>query len=179
MPEVTITEALAEIKLLSKRIASKQESVMRYLARSENMRDPLEKEGGSAQYVKSELQSLDDLQENVVRIRRAIAAANAGNTITLGGETRSIADWLTWRREVAPIAQKTLVNMQNVIQQARNEATKRGGVLKDGTESTKPGDVVVNVSEKALSEMLDAHNIKAGTLDGQLSLKNATIRIAW
>lgn len=47
MPRLTITEALAELKTLDKRILAKQGSIPNYLVRDDRVRDPLAKDGGS------------------------------------------------------------------------------------------------------------------------------------
>lgn len=41
-----ITEALAELKTLNKRVEKKKEYVKAYLYRQEGLKDPLEKDGG-------------------------------------------------------------------------------------------------------------------------------------
>src|SRR5579863_1653454 len=66
MRQLTITEALAEIKTINKRLESKRESVRNYIARDVRVRDPLEKEGGSAEFIKRERQAIIDLEERIV-----------------------------------------------------------------------------------------------------------------
>jgi hypothetical protein len=126
----TITEGLADLKTLRKRIDKKRESLGPYLARAEAIRDPLEKQGGSASHIKAEIQAVADLEAQYLDIRRRIAAANDATQITVSGVTKSIAQWLIWRREIAPSYQQ-LEHIEEVL----------------------------------------------GTLDGQLSLKNATTEI--
>lgn len=53
---ITITEALAEIKTIGKRIDSKKQFVTSHLARQDGVKDPLEKDGGSAELLKRERQ---------------------------------------------------------------------------------------------------------------------------
>jgi len=43
------------------------------------------------------------------------------------------------------------------------------------TAETKPNDVVVNIDERALGSELESIEDILGQLDGQLSLKNATV----
>ena len=118
MPPITITEALAELKTIDKRIAKKREFVLGYLLRQEMFKDPLEKDGGSVSAIKREMQSIHDLEERKIVIRRAVQRANEQNTVTVARQTRSIADWLVWRREVAPIHQQFLANLRAKIEQA-------------------------------------------------------------
>ena len=48
---ITITEALAEIPTIEKRITKKQEFITNYLFRVSSTRDPHEKDGGSAELI--------------------------------------------------------------------------------------------------------------------------------
>src|SRR3954451_8770915 len=118
MAQITITEALAELKTIDKRIEKKREFVLTYLLRQEMFKDPLEKDGGSVSAIKRETQAIHDLEERKIVIRRAIQQANERNSIAVGKQARSIADWLVWRREVAPIQQQFLANIRVKIEQA-------------------------------------------------------------
>lgn len=177
MAKITITEALAELNTIDKRLEKKRAMVQGILARPENLRDPLEKSGGSVQTLAQERQSIHDLEERIVRIRAAIRAANAATTITVLGITRTIDDWLTWRRDVVPDYQQFLQQMRARLDLFRNDATRKGAGLKSEGDDTKAGDLIVHLDERALYE--EAENLEniLGTLDGQLSLKNATISI--
>lgn len=180
---MTITEALAEIKTIGKRIAKKREAVQAYLARQEMLKDPLAADGGSVEFIKRERQAITDLEERVVGLRRAIARANAETVVAVNGDKRSIADWLTWRREVAPGKQQFLGALRNRVEQIRREALSKGvnvvaaaSAVVSGGEA-KPTDVLVNVSEAELSQEIEAVETELGTLDGLLSLNNATTQI--
>jgi hypothetical protein len=177
MAQITITEALAELKTIDKRIAKKREFVLTYLLRQEMFKDPLEKDGGSVSAIKRETQSIHDLEERKIVIRRAIQQANERNTVTVNKQARSIADWLVWRREVAPVYQQFLANLRSKIEQARVEAARRGAGVSGSAEAAKPTDVIVNVNEQELAREIEALEDILGTLDGQLSLKNATLLI--
>ncbi len=180
MKETTITEALAELKVITKRIENKRQFVLQHLLIGQGMKDPLEKDGGSPQIIARELQSIHDLEEEQVRIRRAIAAANANNTITIAGEGRSIADWLTWRREISAGSIQFLREISKKIQGVRGEAARRGlanAVVP--TQNAKADDIVVNLSEAELGGEIERLDTTLGTLDGLLSLRNATIVVTY
>jgi hypothetical protein len=172
----TITEALAELKTIGKRLEKKEQFVLAYLMRPESVRDPLEKEGGTAQAIARELQSIRDLNERVLSVRRAIQLANNATTITVGRETRSISDWLVWRREVAPTRQRFLASVRQRIDAQRNSLKGNAAMVATNTDS-KPGDIVVNVSELELANDIENMENVLGYLDGQLSLRNATVLI--
>lgn len=178
MPQITITEALAELRTIDRRIQKKREFVTTYLLRQEMFKDPLEKDGGSVSAIRRELQSIHDLEERKILIRRAIQHANESTTVTVGKQTRSIADWLVWKRDVAPSLQTFLTQVRGKIEQARQEAARKGAGLSTSAESAKPNDVIVNVNEQELARDIEALEETLGALDGQLSLKNATVLIA-
>lgn len=176
--ESTITEALAELKVIAKRIEAKRVFVGNYLMRPEQLKDPLEKDGGSVTAIQRELQAIGDLEQNVVNIRRAIQLANEATLIVVSGKTRSIADWLVWRRDVAPGQQRFLEALRKGIEHQRAEALKRGQQMADPS-AAKAGDVIVNVNEQELLAQIEELDATLGTLDGQLSLKNATVTVQY
>ena len=177
---ITITEALAEIKTLNKRIEKKIAFISGYLIRQEGVKDPLEKQGGSIKVIEIERQSINDLMERIVFIRTAIAKANNSNEISIEGTKKTIAEWLVWRREVAPLQRVMLENITKNLNHYRNEAKKQGVAFISAQASTaesKPTDLVVSIDELALANELETFEKILGTLDGQLSLANATIQI--
>jgi hypothetical protein len=174
----TITEALAELKTIGKRIQKKREFIVQHIGRFEMNKDPLEKDGGSVAGVQREIQAATDLHERMVSIRRAIQQANTDNQITVEGETRSIADWLVWRREVAPEIKAFQSALRNGIGNIRSEAKKRDSrVVESSADARDAKDVIIHISESKLAEDIEHLELVLGTLDGQLSLKNATIVI--
>lgn len=184
MAKLTLTEALAELETIDKRIRKKREFVLLYLTRPEDRRDPLEKKdnGGSPTLIAQELQSIGDLQERKISLRRAIAAANATNNLSIEGITRAIADWITWRRDISAEESAALGNMRGTIERARKEAQApaRSGinygaqaVVGDG----KGTDIVVNYPETTLASKSEQLENILGQLNGKLSLANATILI--
>ena len=174
MSKITITEALAELKTISKRIKKKEEAISPYIYRQEMLRDPHEKDGGSAVFIEREMQAIEDLHERIVNIRRSIAKVNSETEVTVSGETRTIADWLVWRREILPSKQSLLAVLRQKIVSVREDAMRRG--LKVTTEETGVfSDIVVNINEKNLVFEIEHLEIIEGELDGLLSLKNATI----
>lgn len=178
MSSMTITEALAEIKTLQKRIAKKQEFVKGFLYRQDGVKDPLDKDGGSFQALKRERQAIADLQTNIVNIRVAILKANMETGITVGKQSRTIEEWLVWRRDVAPTVKQFLADMQGSFRSLRQTASKQGlQVVAPSGVPGQPQDFVVNINEQELAAESEDIETILGTLDGQLSLKNATVMI--
>lgn len=177
MRQITITEALAERKLVDKRIDKKRDFIGQYVLQPANIIDPFAKDGGSVVVLAKELQGVTDLESNKITIMRAIAASNAKNEITVDGETRSIADWLVWRRDVLPKRREFLQGIAQGIQRQRQQLLKQNVTVKMNGEDSKPSDVLVNISESKIAGELEHLETVDGTLDGLLSLKNATLLV--
>ena len=174
MEKITITEALAEIGTIEKRVQKKRQFVADYLYRQDALKDPLEKEGGTFAAIERATQSISDLEERKLTIRREVAKANASEVVSIDGRERTVADWLVWRREVAPQLGQFYGQLRNQINAVRNEATKAGYVTVAAGAEARPGDVVININEMQLVEDTEKLEEILGQLDGKLSLKNAT-----
>lgn len=175
MAQLTITEALAELKVLDKRITKKREFVASFLARQDMLKDPHEKDGGSAEVLKRELQGVADLETRIVAIRHAINDANLSTPIVVAGVSRPVGDWIIWKREVAPRRQAFLTEIANRLETLRKTAAQKNvGVVQAGSPTAAPSDIIVNINEKDLAREREDLDAALETLDGQLSLKNAT-----
>jgi len=171
---VTITEALASLKTITSRISTKEKFILAHLVRPEKLKDPL---GNSAAEVASARQSIADLEKQYLNLRIAIAAANASTMVKAGGQTRSIAEWLIWRRSIAPVINARHTRMLGRIETTRGQASRMGGTLIQPGEAGKPEDIVVSLDESSLAASVEQMDTILGELDGQLSLKNATVTI--
>jgi len=173
---LTITEALAEIKTIGKRIAKKQDFIGQYIHRQEKLKDPLANEaGGSRGAIERERQAISDLQRRVIDLRLAINQANVGNRLTVNNNERSIAEWIIWKREVAPIQQAYLGRLRQFVQSIRQQAASQKLTVKTTESDAQPDDVIMNIDEAALARDIEALEETLGILDGQLSQKNATV----
>lgn len=173
---LTITEALAEIKTVGKRLEHKKQAVLQNIGRDARVKDPLEREGGAVEYIKRERQAIADLEKRIVAIRTAIQKANLNTTATVNGTTLTVSEWLTWRREVSASSKQFLTQMNQTIVGTRNKIQAQGARVVSATSEAdaKPGDVVIHLDEKALLEDIEKTETILGELDGKLSLLNAT-----
>lgn len=177
---MTITEALAELKTIQKRVEKKRQYIGQYLGRQEGLRDPLEKDGGSPAVIARERQAISDLQTRHVAIRTGIQKINQVTPIVVAGVAKTIAEWLTWRKEIAPGAQTFVTSLRASVESNRKQALQKGFAVVSATVApTAPTDIIINVDEAALAAEAEQLEIILGTLDGQLSLKNATIDIGF
>jgi len=173
--DITITEALAEVPTIAKKVSKKQQFVQDFLSRPAAVRDPHEKDGGSAELIRRELQAIADNEQRLIAIRSGIAQSNAVTKITIGTTTRTVADWLTWRREIAPTQQMRLNGMANTLRTLRNKAQQQGVKVAENPEGFT--DYIININERDLADQIEALETTLGALDGQLSLRNATVFI--
>lgn len=173
-----ITEALADLKTIVKRIEKKREFVRMYVTRPEGLRDPLITDGGSSQVIEREIQAIKDLENRIIQIRTGIQLTNLKTELTVEGVTKSIAEWLTWRKEVSDGVVRFVSQVRQSILLARAQAQKNGAaVVPQGGTPTQLTDLLINVDEGGLAKEAERLETILGTLDGQLSLKNATIQV--
>jgi hypothetical protein len=183
MAQITITEALQEIKTINLRLEKKRNGIMPYVARDNRARDPFESSGGSAKHVKQERQSIADLEKRIVSIRSGIQASNLSSKLTIGNETQSVSDWLTWRREVSAGQLSFVSKLVGGIQSVRAQMQQKGGRVtaiasaEVNLSQDAPPEAIVSVDERELLAEQDHLQTVLGTLDGRLSLFNATTTI--
>jgi hypothetical protein len=178
MAELTITEALAEIKMIQKRVEKKIEQVRTYGLRQDCLRDPLEKDGGSRAVCRQELQAIRDLMERQILIRTKISQVNRDTLVAVDGLIRTVESWLIWKREVARKKADMLAGFLKGLEQAREEAKRKGwAVMQTGQIPERPTDVIVNLDERGLTLELEELEALMERLDGKLSLSNATAYI--
>lgn len=177
MTQITVTEALSEINLIKKKVTAKQEKIQGMLTRVEHLADPFASDGGSPQVIKNEYQALYDLQRRLMKIRAAISSANLENTITIGLATYTIHDWLIWKREVRAGHIGFVSAVNRLIKTHLDQQSRQPQVYKDEAGAVQLVKTSINIDyptwlkyEAEMTEMTEK-------LDGQLSLKNATILV--
>ncbi len=179
--KVSITEALAEAnngKLIDKKIASETQFVQQFIFRQEAVLDRLTKDGGEEKVVSAKMQSINDLFERKISILSSIKRANAENAITIHGTSRTIEEWLIIKQYVANPRMQYIRSLIQKIDEARNLAQRNGGQITDSKSAAQfSANVIVNVDETKLRDELTKLQETMDILDGQLSLKNATIKI--
>jgi hypothetical protein len=174
-----ITEAMSEIKLFVKKISSQREFILRNLTREEWRKDPFEKDRTTQEeQVKAAIQSIGDLERNIVAYRYAITKANIKERISLEGMDMTVAEWLIWRREVLPLRRQLLYNLVNQMASIGKDqtASKRSYSGKD-TEKSELMNYIVNISDKWLKEETEKLEAIEQRLDGQLSMINANVGV--
>lgn len=170
MTTVTITEALAEIKTIGKRLQQKQQFIAQNIGRPSVVLDGLSKDGGSEKLVSEAMQAHGDLVKRIEDIRVAIQAANQRNTLTIEGLSKSVAGWLAWRKECAPHQKAVLQSMSAQIKSGHDQMRGKG-------TAEAPISFITHFSEQEIARRLELIEKILGDLDGKLSLFNATCTV--
>ena len=177
MDKMTITEALSEINLIKKKAEKKTNAILANLTKPKHLPDQLESEGGSKQFLKQEIQALEDLYNRQIKIKGSIGKANITNNITINGKTQSIHDWLIWKRDIAQVQINFNTKVYTEVKKQIEQFQRQPQIYKDKDDKTQLLEIEPNVEYgeflKKTEELQDVFD----KLDGQLSLKNATIII--
>lgn len=175
MARYTITEGLAETKLIKTKIQTKKNFISSNAGRLEVIPDPFEKDGGSLKRNSEEFQALKDLRERLVRIRTAIQVANSSTELTIGERKMCITDWLNWKREVADEELAFINQAISSLNQIKTQNERAPQCQKDPTtgemRAIKP---VFHLDQAWLQRQLETVQNIVGELDGKLSMLNAT-----
>ena len=94
----------------------------------------------------------------------------------IGDDEMTIAEWLTWRREIQGEAARFMRNLQETLARVRQDPRNQGRAIRsDGEAGTN--DIIAHIDEAALAKSYDEYMETIGALDGRLSLANATTPI--
>lgn len=188
MAEMTITEGLAEIKTIGKRLEKKRAAVLANIARDSRLKDPLaDGEGATSEgFISQERQAIMDLERRVVAIRVAIQRKNLETSCTVGENTYTIQEWLDFRREVADGRKHFLNQMNAAITGIRAKAQSQGARVTgigNAAAVVAAGDkpvveILLHLNERELMKDQEGLEQVLGELDGKLSLLNATTVIS-
>lgn len=175
--KLTITEALSEVNLIKKKIEAKQTFIKSNMFSYNHLKDPYASEGGIAKKITSELQSLKDLQTRLEKIRAKISEANLHETLTVGETTKTVMEWLAWKREISA-SQTQFVNfMLSSIKSELDRYGKTPQVFKDDAGNNHLAEITPNIDIPAWQREQENLMTINEVLDGKLSLKNATMMI--
>lgn len=182
MEKLTITEGLAEITLIKKKLLAKQSKIKDMLTRVEHLPDVFEKEGGSQEVVGREMQGISDLVHRLIRIRAAISKANLLTLIVIADDqgdkiTMTIHDWLIWKREAARDFIGFVAGVNKSVRAHMENAGRQPQVYKDEAGNVQVAKIKINLDYPAWLALESSTTDRLQKLDGQLSLKNATVVI--
>lgn len=168
--KMTITEAMAELKLIDKKIQKKSDFILSNISSSDIVPDSLE--GKGKERIKSEFKSISDLNKEYINIKKAINIANSENNVTINNNTMTIQEWLNWK---AYVYEREISLLNNTISLLNKKTEPRA--YKDEDGNSKFEVITYNVDDEYISKEIETIMDSYERLDGQLSLKNATIVI--
>lgn len=175
--KITITEALSEINLITKKLDDKRNAILPALFIASHVIDPYT---DNKKYVAQEMQSLTDFQARLTKIRALIQKANLEHNITIGETTKSITEWLAWKKEVATKEIDFLKKVNQRLLDQSMQAQSRPSVYQvqeADKQITKIVEYKYALDLTTVTKRLEILNDIFENLDGQLSLKNATVTI--
>lgn len=179
---LTITEALAELRTIEKRLAKKRDFVKHNLHRPEQVADVFLDDGGMEAVVLREMQSIGDLEERAIRIRDAITASNQVTGLVVGEKSRTVHQWLVWKREIVShqISLRQAISSELVrAEQGIRDKVYRVQRGSDGPVEELPVRMVYALPRKRIMEELDEIETTLGQLDGKLTLSNSRTEITF
>lgn len=175
--QMTITEGLAEIKLINDKIAKKQTFVLDNLARYNHTPDPLAAKGGSTVALSAEVQSIADLETRLMKIRVAIMLANLTNFAECNGQNLSLYEWLVWKREVAKQRSRLYEYIYSKTKEKMDRHNMQPQWLKNEDGQNALVELLPSLPYMEYATAFSEVNETLNKLDGVLSLKNATVLI--
>lgn len=175
--KTTITEALAELKLIKKKVQQKQALLQGNILRAHHLKDPHESEGGTFERNKRELQSIMDLHKRYIAVKGSIFKANAETNLTIDDNTMSVNDWITWKREIANDEIKMFSTLHGALKRDLDNAAKSMQAYKDESGVAHLAQWIPNFDLGTLISEHEFRQTLLDKLDGKLSLINATVTI--
>jgi len=185
MSKLTVTEALAEIRTIKKRLPKLRESVGKFVVQIAQARDPhRDLDGGSAEYVRRERQRISDLERRYLELRLAIQRSNLSTEIGFltssgVGYSSSVAEALLWKNDLVEGQKTFLAGLAKIVEFGRTKAKSGGGrtVAADQADEAGDADVLVHLDEAELLEEIDRVEEILGLIDGKVTLLNSTTTI--
>lgn len=89
MVEISVAEAMVELKLIVKKIETRMANIKKYSSKAKMVEDEIEEQ---EKHVKELLQSAEDLIERYTTIKLAIQKSNLESTFEFQGKTYSVAE---------------------------------------------------------------------------------------
>jgi hypothetical protein len=175
--KITITEALAELNLIDKKITKKNQFITDNLYRYSHQTDIYKNDGGAKKLIEQEKQSIKDLENRKEKIRAGILKANMDNTIKIDKEKKTIYEWLVWKREIAANQINRLKDFYNSLNKANNDFKTSPKFYKNEEGENIISELIPHMDLNELQKEFEEKQEIYDKLDGLLSLKNATIVI--
>lgn len=128
---ITLTYALTELKLLSKRITKQLNTIKPVVVKKGNKFDAsIKSQEEYEKNVKAEWQSLNDLMARRRKIKTALVMANAVTKVEIAGETMTIAEAIE-RKNMLDMEETIIKEMRSKLVRAQRQADKHNEEVKE------------------------------------------------
>ncbi len=127
--EMTVTRALAELKLLDKRISDKTDDRVRFvaLARGQEAVPGFESRDAFQRQAAAAIQSTQDLIKRRAAIKSAIVLSNATTQVTIAGRSMSVAEAIEYKTSIRyerALLERMSSQLASVTESAEKENVK-------------------------------------------------------
>lgn len=161
-----IIEALKELPVLEKRIARNNEQIKEYAGLPSWETSPFGGAGLQTDKVQSLVQSNLDLIDRHSKLTLALAITNTQVKVDIGGEVKTITEWIAFRRKTYALMKSTFDSLDV------SAAIERAGRPK--VELTEGVKVERMFSEENKLKSLERIRAIRDLVDGTLEVVNAT-----
>jgi len=157
----TIQEGLEDTETFLRELDERRKFILDHVVHEAYQQDPLEDRGGSKSAIREALEAIDRLSEMILVTRVAINKARANTDVTVSKTTKTVEEWLIWRKELSIGALSFVEYLAEKVRNAREWGD----------------DFLVNLDEEELAQMEKDLLETLGELDGKLSVIYATTDI--
>ena len=111
MVEMSVAEAMVELKLIVKKLETRTESIRKYSSKAKMIEDEIEDQ---EKYVKELIQSSEDLIKRYTRIKLAIQKSNIETTFEFQGKTYTIAEAILLKQGILDLHEKIWLSLTSI-----------------------------------------------------------------
>jgi hypothetical protein len=163
-----VIEALKNLKTIQKRMEKNCQEITQYCAYVSTETPAFETEDKQRGEVQSRIQANLDLEEEYLRLKRAIEATNLAVKVTIGTRTFTITELISIKRVLGKFHTATYSALNpNAVMQRLNE------VFRKGIDGTNPAKVIVLYKEEDKNRNLRDWEDFMSQIDGKLEVLNA------
>ena len=159
MVEMTIAEAMVELKLIVKKIETRTVNINKYSSKAKMIEDEIEDQ---EKHVKELLQSSEDLIKRYTNIKLAIQKSNLESTFEFQGKTYSVAEAILMKQGLLDLREKLWNSLSTSAGKAQiNEYLRKFGMGTMSDEALEKIELVPflfydeKMKQKKLEELLE------------------------
>lgn len=164
---MTLTKALAELKLLSKRIESKLKDLKPVtVKKGAKFEASIKSQRDFERDARASWQSLFDLMARRRRIKTALVMANANTRLTINGETMTIADaierknMLDLERRICDEMRKKLLDVEDAVDRHNSEMHEKLVGLLESTYAKRESQLSKDDYDRIARPFLESNEAK-------------------